>query len=128
MAAIGDGVSPAAFRRLCVETKLISWVFFTRSPAAFRRLCVETRKADAQRGYLRQPPSGGCVLKQAAFLFGRETLQPAAFRRLCVETACSILSSTSKIPAAFRRLCVETGAYQPHQNRPRPSRLQAAVC
>ncbi|SUA36997.1 Uncharacterised protein [Neisseria mucosa] len=55
---------PAAFGRLCVETK--PWIFANIFiiPAAFGRLCVETilhkslRKNDTC-----QPPSGGCVLK-----------------------------------------------------------------
>ncbi|EIG30420.1 hypothetical protein HMPREF1051_1270 [Neisseria sicca VK64] len=35
--------APAAFRRLCVETKaVLKWVFLY-FPAAFRRLCVETK-------------------------------------------------------------------------------------
>ena len=32
-------------------------------PAAFGRLCVETRKLAAARLHSHQPPSGGCVLK-----------------------------------------------------------------
>ena len=59
-------LSPAAFRRLCVETcgRLPS-ARKTR-PAAFRRLCVET---EAPQGtaelIIAQPPSGGCVLKRS---------------------------------------------------------------
>ena len=34
-----------------------------------------------------QPPSGGCVLKQADSLYTKLHIEPAAFRRLCVETA-----------------------------------------
>ena len=34
-------------------------------PAAFRRLCVETRRRDTRHQYRSQPPSGGCVLKLA---------------------------------------------------------------
>ena len=33
---------PAAFRRLCVETKLLEQSYIIFVPAAFRRLCVET--------------------------------------------------------------------------------------
>ena len=33
---------PAAFGRLCVETKLRNKVHFLNHPAAFGRLCVET--------------------------------------------------------------------------------------
>ena len=35
-------VDPAAFRRLCVETELLSDTGEVIEPAAFRRLCVET--------------------------------------------------------------------------------------
>ena len=37
---------PAAFRRLCVETKPIRRYCLSRNPAAFRRLCVETPNVD----------------------------------------------------------------------------------
>ena len=37
-------VAPAAFRRLCVETKTKTSKTMIKNPAAFRRLCVETRK------------------------------------------------------------------------------------
>ena len=33
-------------------------------PAAFRRLCVETRSSSSIAVIIIQPPSGGCVLKQ----------------------------------------------------------------
>ena len=55
---------PAAFRRLCVETRLNQEMFSDIIPAAFRRLCVETPRG---RGW------------------GKKHT-PAAFRRLCVET------------------------------------------
>ena len=35
---------------------------------------------------LRQPPSGGCVLKHFRLVFTDVGAEPAAFRRLCVET------------------------------------------
>ena len=34
--------TPAAFRRLCVETYAVRFIRLLRIPAAFRRLCVET--------------------------------------------------------------------------------------
>ena len=34
--------APAAFRRLCVETSVMSPLCGVQDPAAFRRLCVET--------------------------------------------------------------------------------------
>ena len=43
----------------------------------------------------RQPPLGGCVLKQMFRSFQRCDVSPAAFRRLCVETAHAETSSTS---------------------------------
>ena len=36
-------LTPAAFRRLCVETILLMPLPTVGAPAAFRRLCVETR-------------------------------------------------------------------------------------
>ena len=56
--------APAAFRRLCVETKLvIETEEVELDPAAFRRLCVETVAVPCQLFFAVQPPSGGCVLK-----------------------------------------------------------------
>ena len=57
--------TPAAFRRLCVETNDDAGAQPAALPAAFRRLCVETIAFE-------DPPM---------------TLVPAAFRRLCVETS-----------------------------------------
>ena len=54
--------------------------------AAFRRLCVETKMRSSCIGrWAVQPPSGGCVLKQSNCVPNEHQL-PAAFRRLCVET------------------------------------------
>ena len=55
---------------------------------------------------IRQPPSGGCVLKPAGSDDISRKLAPAAFRRLCVETRTVVSGSVSEIT----------------------SRLQAAVC
>ena len=57
-------IRPAAFRRLCVETKYDELPLLIEKPAAFRRLCVETLIVSVRFLRLRnQPPSGGCVLK-----------------------------------------------------------------
>ena len=107
--AIGKNHPPAAFRRLCVETMKVVGGQNSASPAAFRRLCVETDNLGFYSFLCwNQPPSGGCVLKQANI--PRNTLSeiPAAFRRLCVETRRICQSWRSALPAAFRRLCVET--------------------
>ena len=37
------------------------------TPAAFRRLCIETVRFDMSEKEKRQPPSGGCVLKPMKF-------------------------------------------------------------
>ena len=100
---------PAAFGRLCVETRLP----FKRSPslvpAAFGRLCVETASAPTPASPIcSQPPSGGCVLKLLGRPFPFFSVQPAAFGRLCVETCPPATWRTSPKPAAFGRLCVET--------------------
>ena len=57
---------------------------------------------------LRQPPSGGCVLKHFNHVIISLKELPAAFRRLCVETRKCANGWVSAKPAAFRRLCVET--------------------
>ena len=55
---------PAAFGRLCVETRTKAQILIQLSPAAFGRLCVETTvRLPVHRSQL-----------------------PAAFGRLCVET------------------------------------------
>ena len=46
-------------------------------PAAFRRLCVETAPTLYRHGRNRQPPSGGCVLKQTTAIIALSlTAQP----------------------------------------------------
>ncbi|RKV80842.1 MAG: hypothetical protein D8H97_13120, partial [Neisseria sp.] len=42
------------------------------SSAAFRRLCVETGVTTTTQRLYCQPPSGGCVLKQACFVLPDE--------------------------------------------------------
>ena len=75
-------ISPAAFRRLCVETLNFKKRTKNEDPAAFRRLCVET-----------QPPVQQWLI-----------CPPAAFRRLCVETksceAQAMYWGTSRLQAA----------------------------
>ena len=120
-------------------------------PAAFRRLCVETRKnPTAPTPFANQPPLGGCVLKPARLPRGERPRSqpplggcvlkptrssgskmpenPAAFRRLCVETSIKAVTNSDPIPAAFRRLCVETSRFVRVYEKGKPSRLRAAVC
>ena len=54
---------PAAFGRLCVETRGRLYVKLHKGPAAFGRLCVETANRRELAAFWSQPPSGGCVLK-----------------------------------------------------------------
>ena len=63
--------------------------------------------ADSLKAYW-QPPSGGCVLKQALKNLDKTYSQAAAFGRLCVETSAKIFVVYVVIAAAFGRLCVET--------------------
>ena len=99
---------PAAFRRLCVETKCKVILFYNLTfPAAFRRLCVETSVPISP---IQKPHA------------------PAAFRRLCVETKDPLHAEHVAIPAAFRRLCVETSCSFDCFVDALTSRLQAAVC
>ena len=60
---LSNSRSPAAFRRLCVETDIGIFNPPPPDPAAFRRLCVETRNKSRLLMRGTQPPSGGCVLK-----------------------------------------------------------------
>ena len=124
-----ESTTPAAFRRLCVETTAIPVRLPSASPAAFRRLCVET-SAYAATGTKKatQPPSGGCVLKPRYIIQNPIYRDPAAFRRLCVETSIDTGSLNGIEPAAFRRLCVETVASRRWCESGSTSRLQAAVC
>ena len=100
---------PAAFRRLCVETKIAPKKYGDKQePAAFRRLCVETTdKSLNRRQYAIQPPSGGCVLKQSQIGYEpNPTGQPPSGG--CVLKQISAIRGGSAGTAAFRRLCVET--------------------
>ena len=81
-----------------------------------------------QLGVYVQPPSGGCVLKQALEKIPFDSFDPAAFRRLCVETVSHDLCKHINKPAAFRRLCVETISDAYFSSMSITSRLQAAVC
>ena len=146
-------IEPAAFRRLCVETSGAQEYSATMEPAAFRRLCVETYQWRLNRRLsMRQPPSGGCVLKHTySFDPGINSHQPPSGG--CVLKHCYFsLATHIGGPAAFRRLCVETckhghddlldrGIAQPPSGgcvlkrancnptfTRRSSRLQAAVC
>ena len=78
------------------------------TPAAFRRLCVETTPTSPILYQTNQPPLGGCVLKRLGHIRKEATDKPAAFRRLCVETYNYLNKRCMIEPAAFRRLCVET--------------------
>ena len=82
---------PAAFGRLCVETRVIRADRPKGRPAAFGRLCVETIHLVNFLFKIYQPPSGGCVLKQKSGNAVTALQVPAAFGRLCVETRISRL-------------------------------------
>ena len=60
---ISDGLHPAAFRRLCVETVWVMFavVFVTQPPSGGCVLKQMDRQNTAP--HPPQPPSGGCVLK-----------------------------------------------------------------
>ena len=79
-------VHPAAFRRLCVETRLsrMTCSGFCQPPSGGCVLKPDCDPMEYQK--FGQPPSGGCVLKPRPDLKPNSTLAPAAFRRLCVET------------------------------------------
>ena len=100
------GAHPAAFGRLCVETRPGAQLAARAAPAAFGRLCVETIQE----------------------LLDMRLPEPAAFGRLCVETDVFWADWPEKIPAAFGRLCVETKTKIFCGVPDSPSRLRAAVC
>ena len=77
-------------------------------PAAFGRLCVETKYTLLCRNGKHQPPSGGCVLKpiQRAVI-ARFRVQPPSGG--CVlKLVRWVVCVAVQAPAAFGRLCVET--------------------
>ena len=98
--------APAAFGRLCVETRRFLLTKKACVPAAFGRLCVET-----------SPPNPS-----------NPSLRPAAFGRLCVETSVVFIRLYNPNPAAFGRLCVETFTHGVSIEISTSSRLRAAVC
>ena len=56
----------------CVlKRSLRACLLIVTSPAAFRRLCVETGEIGLELAFRPQPPSGGCVLKLETEGFGR---------------------------------------------------------
>ena len=75
---------PAAFRRLCVETKHQTSLQRSQDPAAFRRLCVET----------------------SPYIENATRALPAAFRRLCVETFSQFLTLVDLLPQPPSGGCV----------------------
>ena len=100
---------PAAFRRLCVETRLIPRPSSRNHAQPPSGGCVLKQLIYCHFQLFEiQPPSGGCVLKLQQLKQQKHESQPAAFRRLCVETNNDIVDQESSVPAAFRRLCVET--------------------
>ena len=64
-----------------------------RRAATFGWLCVETRQSTALLLFLvRQPPSGGCVLKPVRSISLQRTPPAATFGWLCVETRLACLT------------------------------------
>ena len=77
---IGAIIPPAAFGRLCVETRTAITQTRTATPAAFGRLCVETL------------PECSVVDQMSA----------AAFGRLCVETLNALLLNSFQVVSRLR--------------------------
>ena len=124
----GKQYLPAAFGRLCVETKRTHGLLLSPCPAAFGRLCVETVRFCLALSGLHQPPSGGCVLK---LFFGRVlqicSIQPPSGGCVLKQSQ-NGMGERHRKPAAFGRLCVETMPFRAFLNTSIPSRLRAAVC
>ena len=80
-------IRPAAFGRLCVETRAISWRRrrqLVQPPSGGCVLKHDSRREALTR--MAQPPSGGCVLKLLMMPHLAAIYAPAAFGRLFVET------------------------------------------
>ena len=112
---------PAAFGRLCVETK---YTLLCRNgkhqPPSGGCVLKPIQRAVIAR-FRVQPPSGGCVLKLSHTRTPFVEASPAAFGRLCVETNKLFCALTLPCPAAFGRLCVETFSRQsPAHRRSQP--------
>ena len=114
--------TPAAFRRLCVETGMTTVKVSINAAQPPSGGCVLKPHSETNLYPLfDQPPSGGCVLKPSRSCVSFFDCEPAAFRRLCVETIELELMDEYGMPAAFRRLCVETSRlhrYHPARNQP----------
>ena len=121
-------VIPAAFGRLCVETTSVSLVPSSDTPAAFGRLCVETEQVLSTHNLFSQPPSGGCVLKQQSqtSFSSCQNQPPSGGCVLKPDIGGSV--EVTKNPAAFGRLCVETLGIVVPIRPAHASRLRAAVC
>ena len=104
-----NDTAAATFGWLCVETKSNSRGLRRSDAATFGWLCVETCVAMADATSLKQPPSGGCVLKPVVFALHPSHNRAATFGWLCVETARAVrLPVTIWLAATFGWLCVET--------------------
>ena len=77
---------------------------------------------------MKQPPSGGCVLKPIVDGKADVMQMAAAFGRLCVETRSITTDKLNVNAAAFGRLCVETRSQSKIEGSYRCSRLRAVVC
>ncbi|EET43546.1 hypothetical protein NEISICOT_02634 [Neisseria sicca ATCC 29256] len=93
--------------------------------------CVLKHKDDlaAQNTLQYQPPSGGCVLKHNPTPILTASLAPAAFGRLCVETIPSDSMKREPFqPPSGGCVLKQTGNNRNIQTNSDPSRLRAAVC
>ena len=97
----------------CVlKLQYLGRLFLAFLPAAFRRLCVETRAEMWIVAGVAQPPLGGCVLKQDVTGCDLNWLLPAAFRRLCVETnqfSIKLISAKTQPPLGGCVLKLQSG-------------------
>ena len=120
-------IYPAAFGRLCVETFIFIFIRWIIIPAAFGRLCVETRFLQVSSRLLRQPPSGGCVLKPvgSAVITHGHIQPPSGGCVLKRHINCNGAQPHSQPPSGG---CVLKQCCTAKMNKPFSSRLRAAVC
>ena len=77
---------------------------------------------------MKQPPSGGCVLKQGGTISAAEIKKQPPSGGCVLKPYLDGIDTPYIEAAAFGRLCVETTEPSPWQNAGVSSRLRAAVC
>ena len=91
-------------------------------------VCWNIRITSTVRIYIKQPPSGGCVLKPSHFNDRLSNNSAATFGWLCVETIKLADIAVGVNAATFGWLCVETAISSNIGRFTAGSHLRVAVC